>query len=108
MKGKFRKILLLCIVTSVGALAFFAYMSYKLKQEIPVSFESVEVTESGGVKINQVSYSGTREGRIAWELQAESATHFKAKDLTLLQDVRLTLYSKAGDTFHLKSDKGQI
>ena len=82
-------------------------MSYKLKQEIPVSFESVEVTESGGIKINKVSYSGTRDGRVAWELEAESATHFKTDDLTLLQDIRLTLYSKAGDTFLLKSDKAR-
>lgn len=107
MKGILRKILLLGIVMSIGALAFFAYMSYKLKHEIPVSFESIEVTESGGVKINKVSYSGTRDGRIAWELEAESATHFKADDLTLLEDVRLTLYSSAGDTFHLKSDKAR-
>ncbi len=107
MKGKFRKILLLCIVTSIGALSFFAYMSYKIKHAIPVSFESVEVTGDGGVRINKVSYSGTREGRTAWELEAESATHYKAKDLTLLEDVRLILYSKNGDTLHLISDRGR-
>ena len=106
MKVSYRKILLAFIVVSVTGLGLVAYLNHRIRSLIPVEFESIETTADGGIKIDKVHYSGTKEGRLEWELDAMSATHKAQEELTELDDVTLKYYREQGLEYTMKSDRG--
>jgi LPS export ABC transporter protein LptC len=103
---KYRKILLIFIVVSIVALSGAAYVNYRLRSVGPVSFDSIETTDDGGVKINEISYSGTKNNRVAWELTAGSATHYREKQLTTLSNVKVVFFGENNVNYTLLGKEG--
>ncbi len=64
--------------------------------------------EKIGLKISDIHYSRTREGRTEWVLDADSAASFTGGDELLFNSVTLTFYGEDGSTYSLKADKGNF
>ncbi len=111
MKWNFRKPLLAFIAISVIALAVASYSTYRSRQgpAVPAPAEiSTEEVPTGGVRLDKVHYTGTRKGRLEWELDAESATHMKDDNIELarLDTVSISFYNETGMAYTLKSEEG--
>jgi LPS export ABC transporter protein LptC len=63
------------------------------------------VTSDGSVKLEEVHYSGSKDGRVSWELDAASASLRTGEELILLEGVKLKLFSKSG-TVHTLTSRG--
>lgn len=91
------------IVLSIAGLAIMVLVHYRSKNTFKVTLTP---DKKFGVQIDRVHYSGTKAGRVEWELDAESAKRSKDEDLLMLDRVKLTFYAKDGAKYLLTSLKG--
>lgn len=103
MNRKIRIALSSFIVLSIISLAVLVFIYYRTGKEPKASFEQDERVE---VKIEKIRYSGTKAGRVEWELEADSARRSKDEDLTILENVKVTFYAKDGASYVLTSKEG--
>jgi LPS export ABC transporter protein LptC len=97
---------LIFIVSSISLLVVLAYINYSIKKELPITVGKIAKTPEGAVRLEKLHYSGQRDGRLAWELDAESAVYSKEDDLMHLEGVEVKFYSKDGKSHALRSDSG--
>ncbi|HEY4707034.1 MAG: LPS export ABC transporter periplasmic protein LptC [Deltaproteobacteria bacterium GWA2_55_10] len=102
MNRKIRASLAAFIVLSILGLALLVFIHYKT-QEPPQEFREDEKVQ---VKIDRIHYSGTKEGRVEWELDARSAERSREEDLTLFEDVKITFFADDGTPYVLTSRQG--
>ncbi|MBW7956778.1 MAG: LPS export ABC transporter periplasmic protein LptC [Deltaproteobacteria bacterium] len=105
MNRKLRASLSAFIILSIMGLAVLVFIHYRtreLPQEDFVEDEKVEVS------IDRIHYSGTKDGRIEWELDARSASRSREGDLTLFEDVKATFYAKDGSSYTLTAREGTL
>ncbi len=104
MRRKTRVILLSFILFSLVVLLVLAYVNYRLRSSIKVGFSSERGVE---LRIDNVHYSGTRDGRRAWDLEAERATRYEKEDRTILDRVRMVFFSGDDSSYVLIADRGE-
>ncbi|MBI1911856.1 MAG: LPS export ABC transporter periplasmic protein LptC [Deltaproteobacteria bacterium] len=106
MNRKIRISLLAFIALSIIGLTALVFVHYETKDSYKVTFNQDRKFE---VKIEKIHYSGTNsEGRIEWELVADSAKRTKDVDLTILSNVTLVFFSKQGEPYTLKAAEGRF
>lgn len=103
MNRKIKIALLAFIALSIAGLLVLVIVHYQTQDSYKVTFTQ---DEKVGVKIDRIHYSGTKEGRLEWELEAASAERSKDEDLTVLEAVKLTFYAKNGDSYVLTAREG--
>ncbi len=104
MRHKLRVTLLAFIALLVLGLVVSVYVHYKTRNSFKITFNEDKKLE---VRIDNVHYSGTKEGRVEWELKADSAKKTKGVDLTLLTNVTAVLYSRNGKSYTLTAREGR-
>ena len=103
MNRKLRVSLSGFIALSIAVLAVLVYIRYRSANTYKVVMTPDKRFD---VQIEKVHYSGTKEGRVEWELDAARARRSKDGDLVILDDVSLTFYSKDGTKYLLTSREG--
>ncbi|MDO8426693.1 MAG: LPS export ABC transporter periplasmic protein LptC, partial [Deltaproteobacteria bacterium] len=86
-------------------LAVLVFIHYKTENTFKVSFDGEKKLE---VKIEKIHYSGTKEGRVEWELFADSAKRTKAEDLTIFETLKVIFYAKDGTPYTLNAKEGRL
>ncbi len=64
--------------------------------------------KSVGVKMSGIHYSSTRDGKVEWVLDADSATTFKGGEKTEFDSVKLTFYASDATTYRLTANEGRV
>lgn len=105
MNRKIRTALSTFIVLSIVALAVLVFIYYRSDKVPKASFEQDEQVR---VQIEKIRYSGTKAGRVEWELEADSARRSKDEDLTLLEAVKLTFYARDSTSYVLTANEGRF
>ncbi len=105
MNRKIRAALSAFIVLSVVGLIALVSIHYKTR-ELPR--EDFVEDERVQVSIDRIHYSGTKDGRVEWELDARSASRSRDEDLTLFEDVRATFYAGDGSSYTLTAREGSL
>jgi len=103
MNRKLRLSLSSFIALSIASLAIMVFIHYRTKNTYKVILTE---DKKFGVQIDRVHYSGTKGGRVEWELDADSAKRSTDEDLLVLDKVRLKFYSKDGTKYLLTSREG--
>lgn len=103
MNRKLRFSLLIFIALSIAGLAVLVFIHYRTKNVYKVS---ITEDKKFGVQIDKVHYSGSKDGRVEWELDAGSAKRSKDEDTLVLDDVKLTFYSRDGKPYVLTAREG--
>ncbi|MBI5587288.1 MAG: LPS export ABC transporter periplasmic protein LptC [Deltaproteobacteria bacterium] len=103
MNRKLRVSLSSFIALSVAGLAVLVFIHYRTK-----NIYKITLTEDKkfGVRIDRVHYSGTKDGRLEWVLDADSAKRSRDEDLLVLDAVKLTFYSRDGKEYLLTAREG--
>lgn len=91
------------IALSLVGLAVLVLIHYKTRVVQKATFKEDENVK---VKIDKIHYSGTKGGRLEWELEADSASRSRQEDLTTLTNVKLTFYAKDGTPYTLTAKEG--
>jgi LPS export ABC transporter protein LptC len=98
MNRKIRISLAVFIVLSVLALAVSVFVHYQTRNSFKVTFNEDKKLE---VRIEKVRYSGTKDGRVEWELVADSAQRARGESITAFHKVTVTFYAKGGEPYTL-------
>lgn len=95
--------LLISLVSAIGISVFVNYQIKKTAQNI-----SQKTSSNADVVVNNVHYTEDKDGKKQWELEALKAQYFKEGDLTIFEDVNLTLYAKNGRIYVIKGKNGKL
>lgn len=105
MNRKLRITLATFIVLSTLGLIALVFAHSRFKNRVRVTFSA---DKKIGVQVDNVHYSGSRGGRVEWELDAKSAARAKGEDVIVLEAVRLIFYAVDGKSaYTMSSDKGR-
>jgi len=105
MNRKIRIALSSFVILSIISLAVLVFIYYRAGKGPKPSFEQDERVQ---VKIEKIRYSGTKAGKVEWELEADSARRSKDEDLTTLENVKVTFYAKDGTSYVLTAREGRF
>ena len=105
MTRKVRILIAAFIVVSVIGLAALVTVRYMAKKGFEVVITG---DDKFGVKVSDIHYSRTREGRLEWVLDADSAVSFTGSDEMNFNSVTLLFYAKDGSTYTLKAREGNF
>lgn len=91
------------IILSVVGLSVLVVIHFKTQKTYRVPY-----TGEGGVevKIDNVHYSRTREGKLEWELDARRATRYKKDDLMVFETLKMKFYPAVGTPYTLSAKEG--
>lgn len=103
MRQKVRVLLSAFIVLSIVALSALVFYHYQSRGKY-----RIDLPEQGNieVRVQKIRYSGTKDGKVEWELEAESATRSKNRPETVFEDIVLVFYAKDGTPYRLKAERG--
>jgi len=104
-----RALILLVLAGVVVGTAFTWGRRSKPQAAITMSASSPEGSRPGPVvdQSDRFEANGTREGRPAFDLLAQTVTGFQG-DRKVLQDVRLTVHEESGGTIQVASEQGHF
>ena len=104
MNRKIRIALYAFIAISILGLAVAVFVHQQTQNTLRVSFTEDKKLE---VRIDRIRYSGTKEGRVEWEFEADYATRDKDEDLTVFSNVTATFYPGDGEPYILTAREGR-
>lgn len=105
MNRKIRIALYAFIALSILGLAVAVFVHQQTQNTLRVSFTEDNKLE---VRVDRIRYSGTREGRVEWEFEADYATREKDEDLTVFSNVAATFYPRGSAApYTLKAREGR-
>ncbi len=105
MTRKVRIFVAAFIIVSIIGLTVLVTVRYMTKKGFEVV---ITADDKIGVKVSDIHYSRTREGRMEWALDADSVASFTGGDEMLFDSVRLVFYAKDGSTYTLKAREGKF
>lgn len=105
MNRKIRISLSAFIAFSIIGLVVMVLIHYQTKENLGVKFKGDEKVQ---VRIDKIQYSGTKNGKVEWELVADSASRVKGEDLTVFENIKVTFYSRDGAPYVLTAKQGRF
>lgn len=93
------------IAFSVTGLIVLAAYHYKKRGSDAINFTA---GKDSGSELSMVHYTGTRAGRLAWELNADSVKIAKEQDVAALTAVKAVFYAASGGVYRLNAKDGRL
>ncbi len=106
MKKRIRILLLSLLISLVFAIGVSLFINYQIKKG--AKNISRKPSSNADVVVNNVNYTEDKDGKKQWELEALKAQYFKEGDLTIFENVNLTVYAKNGKTYVVKGKSGKL
>ena len=95
---------LLILALIVGG---FLILSTRHERPAEVNLEQARPPEAD-LKLHSIHYTETDNGRMVWELVADSAQFFKDELSTVLENAKVTFYGAEGQVFTLEAERGTL
>lgn len=103
MNRRLRLLLFLFVALSLVGLVVAVFVSSSFKE---VKVKDYTITKSRGSTIDRVRYSGTRDDRLEWELEADKGFQVRGREDIELTNVTVTYYMKNGAVYIMKGREG--
>jgi len=103
MNRKFRIFLTAFIALSIAGLVTVIFLHRSPKNVLKVALKDSKIE----VKIDKFHYSGNKEGRVEWVLDADTARRTEGGDLIVLDKLKLVFYTKSGKPYILTAKEGR-
>lgn len=92
--------ILLAIWMAVPALRNFLTQGPDISREL--------IPKDIDLTLQNITYTKTRNGAPLWTLQADSALHVNATDITRIENVRVVFFDRETGNIHLTADQGVL
>jgi LPS export ABC transporter protein LptC len=93
------------IVLVVSLSLWTSYRGRKSVEEMNLPKILIDGADS---RIEKIRFVEEKEGRKTWELEANAMQHYQGQNVMILEDVRLTFFSKDGRTFTVTGKQGRV
>ena len=105
MSKRTKAYLAVFIALSVAGFIVLASYQYKRRGSDAINFTAGKKT---GSELSEIHYTGTRAGRLVWELNADSAKIAQSQDITELDTVKAAFYAVSGSVYRLTAQEGRL
>lgn len=106
-KAKF--IILITILLIAGFVLVTLWMNLNERKVSDRHQELPEVsTEGADMRLEKIRFVEDKHGRKTWELEAKSVQQYQDQNTMMLEDVKVTFYTKEGRSFILTGKQGKI
>ncbi|MCP3899218.1 MAG: LPS export ABC transporter periplasmic protein LptC, partial [Desulfobacteraceae bacterium] len=95
--------ILIIILLLVGTLIFF-----KTRITINPSFKNINIDSSADILLNNFIQTSKTNGIKDWALKAASAKIVNAKNIALLEDVSITIFTKDNKEVYITAQNGKL
>ena len=104
------KIALLISIVLIGGVVFVSLWANLRERKASESIEKIPKVSTGGadMRMEKIRFVEDKQGQKTWELEANSVQQYQDQNLIVLEDVKVTFYSKEGQTFFLTGKKGKV
>lgn len=106
MKKHIKTLLTIILIAFVFAISISLFLNSRLQKN--VKNIPLETPSNADVVVSKVHYIEDKDGKKEWELEANRAEYFKGGDVTELEDVKITFYSKDGKRYEAKGTNGTL
>ena len=104
------KIGILIAIILIGGIVFISLWANLRERKASESIEKIPKVSTGGadMRMEKIRFVEDKQGQKTWELEANSVQQYQDQNLMILEDVKVTFYSKEGQTFFLTGKKGKV
>ncbi len=103
---KVRNLIVLGVLALTLALSVLLIVNWR---KVGLYGKAVKIPRiSADIELGNLFLTEEKEGAVLWELAARIAQSFKKGNRTLLEDLRVTMYSEDGRVLTLRGDRGRI
>jgi LPS export ABC transporter protein LptC len=106
---KLKVAILVCIVLIAGAGSISLWINLYEKK----ASEDAEVipkisTDGADARLEKIRLVEDKHGTKTWELEAKSIQQYQDQNILMLEEVRVTLFTKEGKSFVISGNKGKV
>jgi len=106
---KFKIAILICIVliAGVGSVSLWLNLNEKKASEngeVPFKIS----TDGADARLERIRFVEDKDGRKTWELEAKSIQRYEDHNILMLEEVKVTLFTKEGRCFIISGNKGKV
>jgi LPS export ABC transporter protein LptC len=101
--------ILVCIVLIGGAALASLWVNIRGREASGEREEGSQIsTDGAGMRLEKIRFVEDKQGRKTWELEAKLVQHYEEQNMMILQDVKVTFYTKEGGSFVISGNKGKV
>jgi LPS export ABC transporter protein LptC len=104
------KIIILALIVVTGGIALVSLWANLRERKTSESIEKIPKVSTGGadMRLEKIRFVEDKHGQKTWELEANSVQQYQDQNVMVLEDVKVTFFSKEGQTFILTGKKGKV
>ena len=107
----FRKVkfaIFISILLIAGFIFIRVWMNLRERKASEKEGEIHQISTRGAdMQLEKIRFVEDKHGRKTWELEAKTIQQFQEKSIMILEDVKVTFYSKEGRTFTVSGNQGK-
>jgi lipopolysaccharide export system protein LptC len=93
------------IVLVVSLSLWAHYRAKKPAEEVPLPKIAFEGADS---RIEKIRFVEEKQGKKTWELEAKAIQQYQGQNVMILEDVKLTFFTRDGKTVTVTGDRGKV
>lgn len=101
------KILILVLIVLIGGVVLVSLRANLRARKASKAVEKVS-TQGADMQLKKIRFVEDKQGQKTWELEAESVNQYQERNMLVLEDVKLTFYSKEGRVIYLIAKQGKV
>jgi len=104
------KLAILALILLIGGAVFTSlWMNLQGKKGSGEAENLAKIPHSeADMRLEKIRFVEDRHGKKTWELDAKAIQQYQGQNIILLEDVKVTFYSKDGRSFILSGNKGKV
>jgi len=106
-KAKIAILLSIVLIVGIVLVTLWANLRAKRASEAVEKVPKISI-EGAEMRLQKIRFVEDKHGQKSWELEAQSVQKYQDQNMLVLQDVKLTFYSKEGRTFLLTAKQGKV
>ena len=106
---RIRFIILISIVLIAGTVSVILWVNLKAEksskeEELPPKIS----TDGADARLEKIRFVEDKEGQKTWELEAKSIQQYQDQNIMLVEEVKVTFYTKEGRSFVISGNQGKV
>jgi LPS export ABC transporter protein LptC len=104
------KIAILISIVLIGGIVLVSLWVNLRERRASEAVEKLPKVSPGGadMRLEKIRFVEDKQGQKTWELEAKSVRQYQDQNMMVLEDVKVTFYTKEGRTFFLTGRQGKV
>jgi len=104
------KIAILISIVLIGGIVLVSLWANLRERKASEAVEKLPKVSTGGadMRLEKIRFVEDKHGQKTWELEANSVQQYQDQNIMVLEDVKVTFYTKEGRTLFLTGKQGKV